>query len=458
MLIVLVFERLGGSCYFRPVKPYEMKRLLFTVIGISQLLVVFGQQNEIQTALFELPDVSFEEIKTPDDFESAFELKIKQPIDHQDPSKGYFHQKAFLSHRGFDKTNVMVTEGYQRTKNRVYELTELLDANQIQVEHRYYGKSLPDSMDYQYLTLEQATADLHNINELFRKIYDGKWVSTGISKGGQTTIYYRFFYPEDVDVSVPYVAPLTQHFEDERIYKFLDTVGTKECRAAILDVQKRVLQNREAALDKMKWYSKGAGLTFNYHSLEEAFEFAVLEYPFSFWQWGTKCEDIPSSDVSFDSLLTHFVGTSGVDFFSDRDVKAYASHYYQAASQMGYYGYETEELEGLIKALPMKPHPHAAFTPNKMKVEFHNSVPLATAKWIKVKGNRFLHIYGAADTWTANAVRPTKGVDAEWFFMSGKDHGAARIKNMTEADQKRFIGSLEKWLEVKIENPFKSDS
>ena len=425
-----------------------MKKALLSIIALGQLIICMGQTPQLTSALFDLPNLSFEEIKAPEGFKSAYELRVKQPIDHTNPSKGHFYQRVFLSHKGFENINVIVTEGYQRTKNRVYELTELLDANQIQVEHRYCGISLPDSMDYQYLTLEQATADLHHINQLFREIYNGKWVSTGISKGGQTTIYYRYFYPEDVDVSVPYVAPLTQEFEDVRIYEFLDTIGTKECRAAILAVQKRVLQNREAALDKMKWYSKGAGLTFTYHSLEEAFEFAVLEYPFSFWQWGANCEEIPSADVPFDSLLMHFVGISGVDFFSDRDVKGYASHYYQAAAQMGYYGYETEELEGLIKSLSTKSHPHAAFTPNKMKVEFDNSVPLATAKWLKKNGNRFLYVYGADDTWTANAVRPSKGVDAEWFFMQGKDHGAARIKNMTEEEKGQFISALERWLTI----------
>jgi hypothetical protein len=83
-----------------------------------------------------------------------------------------------------------------------------------------------------------------------------------------------------------------------------------------------------------------------------------------------------------------------------------------------------------------------------MKVEFDNSVPLATAKWLKEKGDRFLYIYGALDTWTANAVRPTIEVDAEWFFMEGKGHGAARIKNMTEGERARFINALERWLKV----------
>ena len=431
-----------------------MKTLLSTLFLFVQSLVLFAQHTDIELALFDQPGISFQEIDTPEGFESAYELRVKQPIDHQNHSKGYFHQRVFLSHRGFDKVNVMITEGYQRSNNRVYELTKLLDANQIQVEHRYYGVSLPDSLDYKYLTLEQATADLHHINELFRNLYKGKWVSTGISKGGQTTIYYRYFFPEDVDVSVPYVAPLTQELEDKRIYKFLDTIGTEECRAAILGVQKRVLQNRKAALDKLNWYSKGAKLTYTYHTLEEAFEFAVLEYPFAFWQWGTKCEDIPSKDVSLDSLLTHFIGTSGVDFFSDRDVKGYASHYYQAASQMGYYGYETEEVADLLEVLPLTPHPNAAFTPNKMKVELDNTIPKATKKWLEQNGNRFLYIYGADDTWTANAVRPSKGVDAEWFFMAGRDHGAARFRNMTASEQALFVSSLEKWLNIKINNPF----
>jgi hypothetical protein len=76
-------------------------------------------------------------------------------------------------------------------------------------------------------------------------VYQGKWLSTGISKGGQTTIFYRYFYPEDVDVSVPYVAPLNLALEEQRIYTFLDTVGDASCRNALLEVQKDVLKARD---------------------------------------------------------------------------------------------------------------------------------------------------------------------------------------------------------------------
>ena len=431
-----------------------MKASLLVLSFFLATTLGFAQHSKIEQALFNLPDVQFERIKTPEGYESAYELKVLQPLDHKDASKGYFYQRVYLNHVGFDQVTTLVTEGYNSSRNRIYELSKLLGSNQIDVEHRFYGESRKDSLEYEFLTLEQATADLHHINQLFRKIYSGKWVSTGISKGGQTTIYYRYFYPEDVAVSVPYVAPMTLAFEDKRIYHFLDTVGDDKCRDAILQAQLRMLKNRDQAIENLKWYAVGADLTFEYHSLAETFEFAVLEFPFSFWQWGGKCDEIPSESTSFDDFMEYFISVSGIDFFADDQVDHYMSHYYQAATQMGYYGYETNDLDGMIKALSSKSNPHAAFTPDKKKLKYDGALSKAASDWLKKEGNQFLYIYGGADTWTACGVPQSDDVDAEWFVLAGKDHGAARIRNMSSEQQAIFISSLEKWLEIKIENPF----
>ena len=71
------------------------------------------------------------------------------------------------------------------------ELCPILQANQLFVEHRYFGKSVPDSVTWQDLTVENAAADQHHIVQIFKKIYTQKWVSTGISKGGETALYHR---------------------------------------------------------------------------------------------------------------------------------------------------------------------------------------------------------------------------------------------------------------------------
>ena len=197
----------------------------------------FSQFN-IERALFNLEDVSFEEIDVAKDFESSYLLYIKQPIDHNNPSKGHFYQKVFLNHRDVASPTVLVTEGYSRPTNRIYEISNFINANQVTVEHRYFGNSMPDSLDYEYLNFEQVTADLHKVNSLMKRIYKGKFLATGISKGGTTTIFYRYFYPDDVAVSMSYVAPLNRALEEKRIYGFLDTVGSEECRENVLVFQK----------------------------------------------------------------------------------------------------------------------------------------------------------------------------------------------------------------------------
>ena len=423
-----------------------------TVLKVSFffLFVSFNASSQVlDDLLFELPDVIFEKVESSDHGE-IYKLKVKQPLDHDNPEMGYFYQKVFLTHKGFDHTNVLVTEGYSCRQNRIYELTTLLDANQIEVEHRYFGESMPDSLDYQYLSLAQASADLHKINQLMRNIYKGKWVSTGISKGGSTAIFYRYFYPDDVDVAVPYVAPINYEFEEQRIYDFLENVGSSDCRKKIKDFQVRMLKNSDKIIPWISFYSMGAKLDFSYVTMEQAFELAVLEYPFSFWQWGHQCEDIPSKEVTLQKAVEYLIDVSGVDFFSDKSMSAYASHYYQSATEMGYYGYEIEEFKKYLKALPKDKNPHAAFVPDKMDFEFDVSLLDKVNAWLKKNGNAFIYINGELDTWSASAVPPSEHVDAVWFFMKGKHHGSARIKNMTEEERTSLISNLEKWLEIEI--------
>lgn len=429
-----------------------MKKYIFTLLFlVAGMNLAVAQETIFEDQLFQLPDVIFTEIETAKDYEASYELKIKQPLDHDDPSKGYFYQRAFLSHMGYDRPTVIITQGYTRTRNYIGELADFLGANQIDVEHRFFGESMPDSLDYDYLNLKQATADLHHIRQLFGAIYTGKWVSTGISKGGATTIYYRYFYPEDVDVSVPYVAPINREVEDQRLYTFLETIGTDECREKIRSFQVRVLSNREKVLPLLKFYSLGAKVDFTYHSFEEAFEYTVLEYPFSFWQYGKDCDKIPDENASVEEMLAYLLSVSDISFFGDEQVETYGSHYYQSAQEMGYYGYETSKFEGYLVALPNDENPQATFVPNKMEVEFDGQLLKDANAWLEKGVDRIAYINGAIDTWSATAVPESDKGDSEWFFMDGKHHGTARIKNMTDEEKQRFTAAMERWLSMEID-------
>lgn len=413
------------------------------------LLQNVNSQSELEIKLFELPDVIFSKIETPIGYKSAYKLMIKQPLDHENPEAGHFYQKVYYSHIGYDNPTAIITNGYSKKRNNITEVATLTKANQLNVEHRYFGESLPDSMNYEYLNFEQVTADLHRIRTLFGEINKGKWISTGISKGGTTTIFYKYFYPNDVDVSIPYVAPLNFEYEEKRIYEFLDKIGSEECRNDLLDIQKDLLKNTDQVLPLLKWYVKGRDLKFNYLSLGEAYEYAVLELPFSFWQYGRDCAVIPE-DADLTTQVEYLLELVGLDFFSDTDMKVYGSHYYQSATQMGYYGYETDDFKGLLKYLNYEPHPHAAFVPNKMEVKWDGTVTNKAAKWIEKEGNNMLYINGALDTWSATAVQPSDKVNSKWFFMKDKHHASARIKNMTPNEKSIFIAALEEWLDIEI--------
>lgn len=424
-----------------------MKHRLLASAALFILSVTFAwsQPVALEKALYHLPDVSFVKIEAAPGFEAVYELSIRQPIDHERPDQGYFYQRVYLSHRGFDAPVVYATEGYDRPRNRIYELTNYLNANQVNVEHRYYGASVPDSMDYRYLNLRQATADLHRIRTLLGALYRKPWVSTGISKGGQTTIFYRYFYPDDVAASVPYVAPLNLDLADKRIYAFLDSVGSESCRRAIRDVQTRLLKERDKVLPLLRWHAKGAGETFTYLTLEEAFEYAVLEYSFSFWQMGFECDKIPSAKTTdIETLLEHFIEVSGLAFFADASLKHYASHYWQAGSEMGYYAYQTAPFKGLLKSLSGEPS--AIFMPGKAPKTFEPALVKNVSSWLQTQGHRFIFIYGGTDTWTATGVPPSDKVDALWFIMPGKHHGSARIANMSTQDRSQLLDQLKKWM------------
>ena len=428
-----------------------MNMLIAALCMMFQSLVVTTASDEprLERALFDLPDVAFEKISEPDEALPRFMMRIKQPLDHKDPSRGHFYQRVILTHHGFDRPTIMDTQGYELYFGK-NELETALDANYLNIEHRYFSESSPDSLDWRYLTLEQVTADLHYINQLFRRIYKNQWVSTGISKGGQTTIFYKYFYPDDVDVAIPYVAPFNQSLEDQRIYTFLDTVGSVECRKKIFDLQKSLLENEDLALEKLKWYAIGADMTFDYldHSLGKAYELAVLEYSFAFWQWGGKCEEIPVNQ-SLDSSLNYFLLTSGIDLFADKAMKAYQSHYYQAATQMGYYGYNIEPFKKHIRHF--KTNPLATFPPKEAGVlKYDNSLNEKVDKWLKEKGNNILYIYGGSDTWSADRIIPSPQVNSRAFVLPGKDHGKARIRNMDKKMQSEFKQLLGQWLKVDV--------
>ncbi len=159
------------------------------------------------------------------DTKTAYYFNFKQDIDHNNPSKGWFKQQCVLTVAGKDNPTVLQTEGYglgggEPAQNfnrldsiREPELVRTLNANCLQVEHRYQGWSLPEGWTnkWNYLNAKQQSDDLHAIVETIKGsgIFSNssKWLATGVSKNGETTAFYAYHYPNDMNAYVPFCAP-----------------------------------------------------------------------------------------------------------------------------------------------------------------------------------------------------------------------------------------------------------
>ena len=156
-------------------------------------------------------------------------LSYTQPVDHRRPSAGTFQQRFTLLHKATDRPMVLHTSGYN-VSIRVFrsEPTVLVDGNQISVEQRFFTPSRPEPADWSKLNIWQAATDHHRLVTALKPIYAAKWISTGASKGGMTSIYHRRYYPSDVDGTVAYVAPSdVLNREDSAYDRFFATVGTR---------------------------------------------------------------------------------------------------------------------------------------------------------------------------------------------------------------------------------------
>ena len=162
-------------------------------------------------------------------YTECYKVFFNQPIDHENPSAGAMKQKAFIYFKGFDRPTVMYTGGYNVPDYRKDAICNLdissnMDANLIVVEHRYFGdsKNLSDTK-WDYLTIEQAAADHHAIFEPLKKILPKEWISTGTSKDGMTSLFYRYFYPDDMTVTTAFCSPFMTSLYYKPVGTYLDS-------------------------------------------------------------------------------------------------------------------------------------------------------------------------------------------------------------------------------------------
>lgn len=165
---------------------------------------------------------------------TTYILYFHQPMKHAVPDGPSFPMRALITvDNQMDPTtavNHVYCTGYELSQSFVEnpdltfkngtntcaeEIANRYKANFISIEHRYFAYSAPPQC-WTYLDdlrAEEAAEDFHKLVVALKKVLKGKWVMSGVSKGGITTLLQHTFHPEDMDIYVPYSAPF---FESDR--------------------------------------------------------------------------------------------------------------------------------------------------------------------------------------------------------------------------------------------------
>ena len=431
------------------------KRILMFASLFITAFVLNAQNSDVEAMLKKIDAVSsVEMIEKNDTTRSYYLMKFRQQLVPGDESKGTFEQRIMLGHRGWDRPVVMVTEGYGAdyaftSPRYMEELTKIMDANIIFVEYRYFSGSTPEPCNWEYLTIANSMVDYHNIITEFKKYYTKKWATTGISKGGSTSIFLRAYYPDDIDVSVPYVGPLSYSIEDGRHESFLERVSTKEKRDAVRNFQYLLFERKEQLMPLFNSFCAKNNLSFR-APMSHIYDLCVLEYQFSFWQWGASIEDIPAADADDATVMSYFIKMCGPDYFSA--TTKIGSFFVQAVKDFGYYGYNTDPFVKYLNPADVEGYLKKVMLPAEFAdVEFDDTNHRKVTDYYTENDPQAIFIYGEWDPWTASGVtwlseRNKKNIKI--YIVPDGSH-TARIANLPEDKKEELLDLLNEWMQYR---------
>jgi hypothetical protein len=414
-----------------------------------------ADEKPLDQRIRELPGVtSVVEATAPTGYR-FFRITFEQPVDHAEPSGPTFEQRLTLLHKDVSRPMVMYTSGYYVSQNPSRsEPTQIVDGNQLSMEYRYFEPSRPADTNWpKQLTIKQAATDQHRIVQSFQRLYTANWLTTGGSKGGMTATYHRRFFPNDVQGTVPYVAPNDVRNDRDAYASFLANVGTDpQCRQDLLGVQRRILgPDRPWFQDRTRASAEEQGETWDIvGSLDHAMEVAAMDLYSTFWQYTPQsaCADVPGAGATNEEIWDWTRGVVPLTGYMDSSLEYYTPYYYQAAYQLGWYQTLVRPLRDVVR-YGDDPVAAPVLIPRELRpVDFDEKAMPDVDRWVRTRATRMLYVYGGNDPWgaepfTCGQARPAQR-QCSVHVVDGGTHGA-RISQLPEAERLAAIATIQRW-------------
>lgn len=259
-------------------------------------------------------------------------------------------------------------------------------------------------------------------------------------------LFHRANYPNDVNATVTYVAPIMSGPVDPRFESYMSSVGDEPTREKIRQFQRACLTRKLELLPMLENLSINQKMSFPFN-LDEVFEWAVIQFPFSYWAAGRTESNIPLPDASKEQLFELLSGA--FSRFTERQLTYNAALYYQQFTELGYHAYPVTHLQDLL--LLVKNPNFLVFVPKDARnATFRKDVMLSVLNYLQNDGDNIIYLYGEHDMWTSCAIELTGQTNSIRFVAKDKGH-VFNILDLELPEREQVYTALEEWLGVKIQ-------
>ena len=373
-----------------------------------------------------------------------FAFTVQQPVDHFETENDYFSQRIVLHFRDYDAPMVVVEAGYGFSEDlepNIVETTKLVSGNQLVIEHRFFGESIPPNSSWTNLTVKQAAADTHNLTRMFKPLFTRQWIGTGYSKGGMATLFHHFYHPEDFHAITPYVAPVLLSYDDERFVQCIRDISLA-CKSDVETHQRWVLMNLNAVVDQL---FANHGMSIDRTKMKHAVVDRVLRANWYRWQFegSAVCDNPPSTSATVEEMAVLY----DVQPYwlvnphpSDPSVDAFN---YQARREVGRSfmymahiadllpeGYQQERVYDDVIARPWVNDP-----------EFDPSAMHATLDWYRTSAENVLAFYGKFDPNTCGAITVDESRNSR-IYVAEQGHHWSSVQDLDSSQRESYMDHL----------------
>lgn len=422
-------------------------------------------------------------------YTECYKVFFNQPIDHENPSAGTMKQKAYMFFKGFDRPTVMYTRGYNLPdlwKDAIcnLDISANMDANFIIVEHRYFGdsKNLSDTK-WDYLTIEQAAADHHAIFEPLKKILPKEWISTGTSKDGMTSLFYRYFYPNDMTVTTVFCSPFMTSLYYKPVGTYLDSESGSDAER---DNMHKICFKLYEDWGHGGLYNTYIQMCKDYNEQLKALHpeqtepwfqddmdtylYALQEFffgQFSYYTADERALNIPSADADTEVILDYIYFRDVLtqndlwkydspmmkpvdeeDFYwKDRDDYPY---YIQTAKQLGQYALDFSRYKSFINEV-QNPNPSGLYEQDYWLYDTYDNSRIVDIRenFIPNTDCPILFYYAKSDPWTG--ARPDKINKNTSMMLIGErgvhNHDINNPEHFSEDDRQQIMDFLARYVD-----------